>query len=145
MTTMFVRSIVTSVGVAALLAMAPSAFAATETYVAELKASTEVPPNDSAGAGTLTATYDTVSKKLAYTVSYAGLTGPATAAHFHGPAAAGTNAGVAVPVKDVASPIKAEATLTDAQAADLQGGKWYFNVHTEKNKGGEIRGQLVKK
>ena len=145
MKTMFVRSIVTSVGMAALLAMAPSAFAATETYVAELKASTEVPPNDSAGAGTLTATYDTVTKKLSYAASYTGLTGPATAAHFHGPAAAGTNAGVAVPVKDVASPIKAEATLTDAQAADLQAGKWYFNVHTEKNKGGEIRGQLVKK
>jgi hypothetical protein len=150
MKTMFLRSvvarsIVASAGVVALLAMAPAVFAATETYVAELKASTEVPPNDSAAAGTLTATYDTTTKKLTYSVSYTGLTGPATAAHFHGPAAAGANAGVAVPVKDVASPIKAEATLTDAQAADLQGGKWYFNVHTEKNKGGEIRGQLTKK
>jgi CHRD domain len=150
MKTMFLRSvvarsIVASAGVVALLAMAPAVFAATETYVAELKASTEVPPNDSAAAGTLTATYDTTTKKFSYSVSYAGLTGPATAAHFHGPAAAGANAGVAVPVKDVASPIKAEATLTDAQAADLQGGKWYFNVHTEKNKGGEIRGQLTKK
>jgi CHRD domain len=150
MKTMFLRSvvarsIVASAGVVALLTMAPAAFAATETYVAELKASTEVPPNDSAAAGTLTATYDTTTKKLTYSVSYTGLTGPATAAHFHGPAAAGANAGVAVPVKDVASPIKAEATLTDAQAADLQGGKWYFNVHTEKNKGGEIRGQLTKK
>jgi hypothetical protein len=145
MKSLFVRSIVTSVGVAALLAIGSSAFAASETYVAELKASTEVPPNDSTGSGTLTATYDTATKKLAYAVSYTGLTGPATVAHFHGPAAAGVNAGVAVPVKDVASPIKAEATLTDAQAADLQAGKWYFNVHTEKNKGGEIRGQLIKK
>jgi hypothetical protein len=145
MKTMFLRSIVASASIAVVLAVAPAAFAATETYVAELKASTEVPPNDSAGAGTLVATYDTATKKLAYSVSYAGLTGPATAAHFHGPAAAGANAGVAVPVKDVASPIKAEATLTDAQAADLQAGKWYFNVHTEKNKGGEIRGQLTKK
>ncbi len=112
--------------------------------MAELKASTEVPPNDSTGAGTLTATYDTVTKTLTYAVSYTGLTGPATAAHFHGPAAAGVNAGVVVPVKAVASPIKAEATLTDAQAADLQSGKWYFNVHTDKNKGGEIRGQVTR-
>jgi len=145
MKTMFVRSVAVSAGIAALLALAPAAFAATETYVAELKSSAEVPPNDSKGAGTLTATYDTTTKKLSYSVSYSGLSGPATAAHFHGPAAAGANAGVAVPVKDVASPIKAEATLTDAQAADLQGGKWYFNIHTEKNKGGEIRGQLTKK
>ena len=150
MKTMFLRSvvarsIVASAGVVALLTMAPAAFAATETYVAELKAASEVPPNDSAGAGTLIATYDTTTKKFSYSVSYAGLTGPATAAHFHGPAAAGANAGVAVPVKDAASPIKADATLTDAQAADLQAGKWYFNVHTEKNKGGEIRGQLTKK
>jgi hypothetical protein len=145
MQTKFVRSMLAGAGIAMALAMAPSAFAATETYVAELKPSTEVPPNDSAGAGTLTATYDTVTKKLSYAVSYSGLTGPATAAHFHGPAAAGVNAGVVVPVKDVASPIKADATLTDAQAADLQAGKWYFNVHTEKNKGGEIRGQVMKK
>jgi hypothetical protein len=44
----------------------------------------------------------------------------------------------------VASPIKGTATLTDAQAADLAAGKWYFNVHTEANKGGEIRGQVTK-
>jgi hypothetical protein len=37
------------------------------------------------------------------------------------------------------------ATLTDAQAADLAGGKLYVNVHTAANKGGEIRGQVVKK
>ena len=44
--------------------------------------------------------------------------------------------------------LKGEATLTDAQAADrrLQAGKWYFNIHTEKNKGGgEIRGQVMQK
>jgi CHRD domain len=37
------------------------------------------------------------------------------------------------------------ATLTDAQAADLTGGKWYVNIDTAANKGGEIRGQVVKK
>ena len=130
---------------AVLLALAPAAFAATETYTADLKASNEVPANDSKASGMLNATYDTASKKLTYTVNYKDLTGPATMAHFHGPADTKTNAPVVVPAKDAANPIKGEATLTDAQAADLQAGKWYFNVHTEKNKGGEIRGQVMKK
>jgi hypothetical protein len=42
------------------------------------------------------------------------------------------------------SPAKGTATLTDAQAADLQGGRWYINIHTNANRGGEIRGQVVK-
>ena len=130
--------------VAALVA-APAALAETQRYSAELKASSEVPANDSKGAGTLNATYDTASKKLTYDATYSGLTGPATAAHFHGPAAATANAGVVVPMKDAKSPIKGEATLTDAQAADLQSGKWYFNVHTAAHPGGEIRGQVMKK
>ena len=44
---------------------------------------------------------------------------------------------------DPASPIEGSATLTDAQAADLQGGKWYVNVHTAGHKSGEIRGQVT--
>ena len=130
---------------AAMLLASPSAFAEMQKYKADLKASAEVPPNDSKGSGTVEATYDTATKKLTYTVTYKDLTGAATAAHFHGPADEKSNAGVAVGVQGkVTSPIKGEATLTDAQAADLQGGKWYFNVHTEKNKGGEIRGQMKK-
>jgi hypothetical protein len=139
------RTTVAGLGVAALLAFAPAAFAEVQNYSAVLNAASEVPPVDSKGNGTLTATYDTTSKKFTYTVAYKDLTGPATAAHFHGPADAKANAGVVVPAKDAATPIKGEATLTDAQAADLQAGKWYFNVHTAANKGGEIRGQVMKK
>jgi hypothetical protein len=128
-----------------MLAFAPAAFADMVIYKAELKASAEVPPVDSKGSGALTANYDTATKKLTYTVTYKDLTGPATAAHFHGPADAKTNAGVVVPVNGaMASPLKGEATLTDTQAADLAAGKWYFNVHTAANKGGEIRGQVMK-
>ena len=104
-----------------------------------------MPAVESKGSGTLSATYDTASKSLNYTANYSGLTGDATAAHFHGPAVAGQNAGVVVPVTgSAASPIKGSATLTDAQAADLTAGRWYFNIHTAANKGGEIRGQVVK-
>ncbi len=130
---------------AALLALTPAAFAEVVNYKADLKASTEVPATDSKGSGSLTATYDTTTKKLTYTATYQDLTGPATMAHFHGPAAPGVNAGVVVPVKDMTpTPLKGEATLTDAQAADLASGKWYFNIHTAANKGGEIRGQVTK-
>ena len=112
----------TMLAAAVMLAFAPAAFAATENYAADLKASSEVPANDSKASGMLNATYDTASKKLTYTVTYKDLTGPATMAHFHGPADAKTNAPVVVPAKDAANPIKGEATLTDAQAADLQAG-----------------------
>ena len=40
--------------------------------------------------------------------------------------------------------MKGEVTLTDDQAAQLAAGKWYFNIHTTQNKGGELRGQMVK-
>jgi hypothetical protein len=140
-----IRSGLAGLMAVSMLAWAPAAFAEMVNYKADLKASSEVPAADSKGSGTLNASYDTTTKKLTYTATYKDLTGPAAAAHFHGPADAKTNAGVVVPVTGaVTSPIKGEATLTDAQAADLAAGKWYFNVHTAANKGGEIRGQVMK-
>jgi hypothetical protein len=146
MTTIALRSAAAGLGFVALFALSPASFAASETYTATLTSAAEVPPVDGKGSGMLNATYDTVSKKLSYTVTYKDLTGPAAAAHFHGPADAKSNAGVVVPVKEITpATLKGEATLTDAQAADLQAGKWYFNIHTAANKGGEIRGQVMKK
>ena len=49
-----------------------------------------------------------------------------------------------MPITPNASPFEGSATLTEAQATDLLAGKWYVNVHTEANKGGEIRGQVTK-
>jgi hypothetical protein len=110
---------------------------------ADLKASSEVPPTSSSGTGSMTGSYDTASKALTYTVTYSGLTGPATMAHFHAPAAVGKNSSVEIPIKgDLASPIKGTATLTDEQAKNLMDGMTYFNIHTAANKGGEVRGQV---
>ena len=89
-------------------------------------------------------TYDTATKQLTWKVTYSGLTGAATMAHFHGPAEAGKNAPVVVPIPNAASGADGSATLTDAQAADFLAGKYYINVHTDANKGGEIRGQVMK-
>ena len=146
---LLVRSSLAGVIAASLFAWTPAAFAEMVMYKSTLTSASEVPANDSKGSGALTASYDTATKKLTYTATYKDLTGPAAAAHFHGPADAKTNAGVVVPVPAPASggmtsPLKGEATLTDAQAADLAAGKWYFNIHTAANKGGEIRGQVMK-
>jgi hypothetical protein len=114
-------------------------------YKVALKSASEVPPNTSGGSGTADVTYDTQTMQLKWKVSYSGLSGPATAAHFHGPAEPGKNAGVMIPIQNIAtSPAEGSATLTDAQAADLMGGRLYVNVHTAANPGGEIRGQVTK-
>jgi hypothetical protein len=111
---------------------------------ATLYGAAEVPPNDSKGKGTLEGSFNKDSKLLKWTVTYSDLTGAASAAHFHGPAMPGANAGVVVPfAPPVTSPIQGSATITDAQAADLLAGKWYVNVHTAAHPGGEIRGQVV--
>ncbi|HEY2619316.1 MAG TPA: CHRD domain-containing protein [Acetobacteraceae bacterium] len=122
-----------------------TASAAMVDYRATMSGKSEVPPTTSTGSGDVLATLDTSTKKLSYTMTYSGLSGPATAAHFHGPAAAGANAGVAVPIgTNPPSPTTGSATLTDAQIKDLEAGNWYANVHTEANKGGEIRGQMTR-
>ena len=125
------------------IAFAGPAFA--EKLKATLDGKSETPPNASAGTGTADIDYDAASKKLTWKLTYSGLSGPATAAHFHGPAEPGKNAGVAVAIPNATtSPNEGSATLTDAQAADLLAGKYYVNVHTAANPGGEIRGQVTK-
>ncbi|MBN3742754.1 MULTISPECIES: CHRD domain-containing protein [Burkholderia] len=124
---------------------AGSAAAETVRLSASLQPSSEVPPTATMGSGKVDATYDTATHTLQWTVTYEHLTGPATAAHFHGPAPVGQNAGVQVPIPkdELASPIKGSKELTDAQVTDLMGGKWYFNVHTKEHPAGEIRGQVM--
>ncbi|HEY8709285.1 MAG TPA: CHRD domain-containing protein [Burkholderiaceae bacterium] len=112
---------------------------------ATLSGAAEVPPTNSAGTGTLVATLDKSSGVLNWRLSYSGLTGPASAAHFHGPALPGANAGVVVPIPLAMNPAEGQATLTPAQIADLTAGKWYANVHTAAHPGGEIRGQVMVK
>jgi hypothetical protein len=131
-------------GAISLAVLVAPAFADEVKYHADLTAAAETPPTDSTATGTLDATYDTSSKLLSWTITYDGLTGDVTAAHFHGPAAVGAKAGPVVPIEaPYASPIKGSATLTDPQAADLQAGTWYFNLHTAKYPDGEIRGQVM--
>jgi hypothetical protein len=144
MTTTFARSGLAVLTCAAAIAFSASAFAATINLKADLKPSNEVPPVDSKGAGSVTATFDTASKQLSWKGNVTGLSGPATAAHFHA-AEAGKNGAVVVPIAGAdKGSFEGSATLTDAQAEELMAGKWYVNVHTAANKAGEIRGQVMK-
>jgi hypothetical protein len=123
-----------------------SASAATQQYHATLNAKSEVPPTTSNGTGTFTGSLDTNTHVLTYTLNFEGLTGPATAAHIHGPASGTTNAGVIKPLGTGAptSPVNGTVELTADQVKDLQAGKDYANVHTDANKGGEIRGMITR-
>jgi hypothetical protein len=138
---MHVTRLALAAAFAGLLAVA--AHAETKTFHAMLDGASEVPAKTGAGKGMLDATLDTATKELSYTLTYSDLSGPASMAHFHGPAAVGANAGVLVPIPVAPSPIKGTAKLTDAQISDLESGKVYVNIHTKANPGGEIRGQVM--
>jgi CHRD domain len=113
------------------------------TFKADLKGASGVPPTTSQGTGNLTATYDTSSKKLSWKGSLSGLSGNATAAHFHGPAEPGKNAAVMVPASGTTTgAFEGTATLTDEQAKALTAGQTYFNVHTAANPNGKSVGKL---
>jgi hypothetical protein len=115
-------------------------------YEATLGGAQEVPPADTRGSGTAEIQLNTNTNVLSWKVTYSGLTGPATAAHIHGPAGPGANAGVVVPFMNAsANPISGQTTITAAQYGDLAAGLWYVNVHTAAHPGGEIRGQLRKR
>lgn len=119
------------------------ALAETIVLVAEISGAAHVPPNPSKGTGTVTSTYDTVTRALTWKGTYSGLTGQPLAAHFHGPADTKMNGPVAVSFEKFASPFEGGTTLTEAQAADLLAGRWYVNIHTPSYPGGELRGQVL--
>lgn len=98
------------------------------------------------GSGTTTGTYNAATNSLQYSVTWTGLTGPATAGHFHGPALAGATANPVITFtlinNGTAGSASGTVPLNDAQEADLLAGKWYTNIHTQSNGAGEIRGQV---
>jgi hypothetical protein len=118
--------------------------ATTNTMMARLSGADEVPPVTGEGTGTVETDLNRKTGVLTWTITYAGLTGPVTAAHFHGPASAGEGAGVVVPITgNLVSPIKGQTPLTSAQVTGLVAGRWYVNLHTSAYPEGEVRGQVI--
>jgi hypothetical protein len=123
------------------------ATAAPMSFNVPLSGAQQVPPVQTSGSGVAALTYDPGTRDLSWSITYSGLSGPATMAHFHGPAASGKNAAVVLWMSTkgspATSPITGKATLTPDQAKDFLAGQWYVNVHTAANPAGEIRGQVM--
>jgi len=144
MSTSFLRSALAALACTAAILFAAHSIAATVNLKADLKGASEVPPTDSKGSGSVAITFDPGSKQLSWKGNVSGLTGPAIAAHFHA-GEIGKNGAVVVPIAGAdKGSFEGSAMLTDAQAEELLAGKWYVNVHTATNKGGEVRGQVTK-
>ena len=106
----------------------------------------EVPAVTTSATGSLTGSYDTLSKQLIYSISWTGISGDASMAHFHGPALAGESAVALEPLTIVTNGLSGIASDTITASAALHtallAGKVYYNVHTVANPDGEIRGQV---
>jgi CHRD domain len=140
------RAIIGAVCLGGLL-WAGLAEAAPVSFTVDLTGAAQVPAVQTGGSGKADLTFDAATRVVTWTITYSGLSGPATMAHFHGPAAAAANAAVVIWLTQkggaVDSPIKGEATLTPEQATQFAAGQWYINVHTKDHPGGEIRGQAT--
>jgi hypothetical protein len=103
-------------------------------------------PVVSSATGTISGTYNENTNVLQYTITWSGLTGNATAMHFHGPATPQESAGVLIAIPGSNTPsgtVSKSETLTDEVEAHLLGGKVYYNIHTAAYGAGEIRGNIV--
>ena len=126
---------------AASLALAGLAEAQLVYLHATINAAQEVPPTTSTATGIGCFTFDPSTNIITYNITFSGLTGTETAAHFH-QAAPGVNGPVVVVLPN-GSPKVGSAPLSAAQAAQLLAGNFYTNIHSTVFGGGEIRGQML--
>ena len=87
--------------------------------------------------------------ELTITLQFSGLGSGVTAAHIHN-APVARRGGVAFAIdigsaSGTAGEIADTATLTDEQLAELRGERYYVQIHTENNPGGELRGWLLRR
>ena len=99
------------------------------------------------GAGSVTA--ELTGNELTITVRFDGLSSGVTAAHVHNaPVARRGGVAFAVDVGDgsgTAGEIVDTVTLSDDQIAELRADRYYVQLHTENNPGGELRGWLLRR
>ncbi|MEO8433995.1 MAG: PQQ-dependent sugar dehydrogenase [Pyrinomonadaceae bacterium] len=110
-------------------------------FVATLNGAQEVPPTNSTATGTATILLNSDQTTARVSLNFSGLSSAETAAHIHGPAAAGSNAAILFPLP-LGQFSDFQINLTPSQVSDLQNGLWYANVHSNTFGNGEIRGQF---
>jgi len=142
------RDVIVAASLTGIALWAVPSQAAPLAFKVALTGAKQVPPVQTAATGTADLSYDPATRMLTWSVAYNGLSGPATMAHFHGPATEGNNGPPVIWLSEkgattVVNPIKGEATLTPEQAQQFMAGEWYVNVHTQANPKGEIRGQVM--
>lgn len=110
------------------------------TVQVNLSGAEEVPPVSVPGSGSGSFTID-VDGAVSGSVTTTGVQG--VAAHIH-QNARGKNGPVIIPLTKSGDTYSAptSAKLTDAQMQAFKAGNLYVNVHTARNKGGEVRAQL---
>jgi hypothetical protein len=137
----------TSLAVAAAFALvlaAGPAMAEAIMFKGDLTGGAVNPPSGSKGSGEIEVTLDPATRKISWKGHFKGLKSEETAAHFHGPAGPGENAGPVLPAEAEGGKIEGQATLNAQQVKQLESGKWYFNLHTQKHPDGALRGQLMR-
>lgn len=92
--------------------------------------------------GNLWADLDPHSRLFTYRLTYRRLSGPPTGARLRGPDKTGQSAATTVGLPTSASPITGKVTLTAAEAADVERGRWFVEIATSANPVGEIGGEV---
>lgn len=110
--------------------------------VALLDGGQEVPAVATGAQGFALFNINPTTNNLDFYILYGGLVGVETAAHIHGLALPGTNAGVLFPLP-AGSPKVGTWNYPEAQEQNILDGMMYVNIHTAFAPGGEIRGQIV--
>ena len=131
-----------------LLLMQSNSFALIYPINHTLSGANENPPNVSTGTGSIAGTFDNVSKVLSFNLTFSGLLGTTTAAHFHAPAGITTNSPVRIGFAGFPTGVSSGSysnsyVLTAQQEAWLLSDSMYVNVHSNLFPGGEIRHQLI--
>ena len=132
-----------------------STAAAQTTYIGVLSGGTEVPPVATPATGNASVVLNAAQTQLSISVQFQNLIGTYSASHIHGPAAAGTNAGVKWGFSGavsgwIFSNANHDGTITNfiatgitpTDVANLNTGQFYVNIHSTSFPGGELRAQL---
>lgn len=140
------NSILKSAVLVAIFGVAASSHAILYTFNNPINGAQEVPSVVTAGSGTVSGSFDSVTRLFTLNVTVNNLTGNVTDAHVH-KGVVGVSGGVVFGLGGTRGSqsytLAHQSTISAAQAVDLLANAWYVNVHTSFRTGGEVRGQIL--